>query len=200
VLILVIISYLLGSICFGKIIARMARGVDISDIGSQNVGATNVAREIGLKWGFLTLVLDSLKGFLPTAAAFVLHKGDFNPETVASVCGLAAFIGHNYSIFLKFKGGKGVATALGVFLVLCPVCVVGSVALFLVLVGFMGYISLASIAAAVSMPFFLLISGKPPVLLGVAFLISGFITFAHRGNILRLLQKREPKWRKSAPM
>jgi acyl phosphate:glycerol-3-phosphate acyltransferase len=200
VLILVIISYLLGSICFGKIIARMARGVDISDIGSQNVGATNVAREIGLKWGFLTLVLDSLKGFLPTAAAFVLHKGDFNPETVASVCGLAAFIGHNYSIFLKFKGGKGVATALGVFLVLCPVCVVGSVALFLVLVGFMGYISLASIAAAVSMPFFLLISGKPPVILGVAFLISGFITFAHRGNILRLLQKREPKWRKSAPM
>jgi glycerol-3-phosphate acyltransferase PlsY len=198
--IFVVLSYLAGSIPFGKIIARMAKGLDISAVGSRNIGATNVAREIGLKWGLLTLLLDCLKGLGPSAAAFAFYKGDFNPATVAAVSGLAAFIGHQFSLFLKFKGGKGVATALGVFLVLCPLCVAGSLALFVVLVYFMGYISLASMGASAAMPFFLLLSTKPPMHAGVAFLISGLIALAHRDNIRRLLQKQEPKWRRNTPM
>lgn len=192
--IFVFLSYLAGSIPFGKIIARMAKGLDISTVGSRNIGATNVAREIGLKWGLLTLLLDCLKGLGPTVAACVLYKGHFNPETVAAASGLAAFIGHQFSLFLKFKGGKGVATALGVFLVLCPICVAGSLVVFVVLVYLMGYISLASMTASVSMPFFLLVSTKPPIHAGVAFVISALIAVAHRDNIIRLIQNQEPKW------
>lgn len=192
-------SYLAGSIPFGKMIARKAKGLDIATVGSRNIGATNVAREIGLKWGLLTLLLDCLKGFLPTAAAFVLCKEHFNPETVAAFGGVAAFIGHRFSVFLKFKGGKGVATALGVFLVLCPGCVAGSLVVFMVLVYLMGYISLASITASGSMPFLLLIFDKPPIHIGAAFLIAALIIHAHRDNIMRLMHKQEPKWGREKP-
>lgn len=172
----------------------MAKGLDISTVGSRNIGATNVAREIGLKWGLLTLLLDCLKGFGPTVAACFLYKGHLNPETVAAASGFAAFIGHQFSLFLKFKGGKGVATALGVFLVFCPICVAGSLVVFVVLVYLMGYISLASMTASVSMPFFLLLSTKPSMHAVVALLISALIAVAHRNNIVRLIQKQEPKW------
>jgi glycerol-3-phosphate acyltransferase PlsY len=198
-IIFVISGYLAGSIPFGKIIARTAKGLDISTVGSRNIGATNVAREIGFKWGILTLLLDALKGAVPTAAAFTMYDGSFNPATVAALSGMAAFLGHRFSVFLAFRGGKGVATALGVFFVLCPVCVAGSLGIFIVLVYVMGYISLASMGASLSMPVFLLLAGTPPGHAWVALLVSALIVLAHRDNILRMARKQEPKWRTKTP-
>ncbi|HDR15206.1 MAG TPA: glycerol-3-phosphate 1-O-acyltransferase, partial [Desulfobacteraceae bacterium] len=169
--------------------------IDISTVGSGNIGATNVAREIGVKWGALTLILDCLKGLAPTAVAVTSYSGHFEPSTMAALSGLAALIGHQFSVFLKFKGGKGVATALGVFIVLCPVCVASALVVFVLLVYIPGYISLASMGASVCMPVFLIFSDAPDINTAAGFLIAGLIVLAHRDNILRLKQKQEPRWR-----
>ncbi len=197
--ILIISSYIAGSIPFGKMVARRIMRIDISSVGSGNIGATNVAREIGLKWGFVTLVLDCLKGWAPAFAAEILYRGSFNSAAVAAACGLAALIGHQFSIFLRFDGGKGVATALGFFLVLCPSCVAAAGGIFVVVVYVKGYVSLASICAAGSMPLLLVVSGAPVVYTLAGLLSFGLISWAHRGNIMRLIENREPRWTDRCP-
>jgi acyl phosphate:glycerol-3-phosphate acyltransferase len=189
-IILIIASYLLGAIPTGVILAKAFAGRDIRQEGSGNIGATNVTRVLGKKVGALTLVGDLLKGFLPVWAGFVI-TGSLN---VACLMGLAAFLGHLFPVYLGFKGGKGVATALGVFLYLSPIVILIEVIIFAFAVGVWKYVSLGSIIAAVSMPLLLLMIAfpKPIVLLSIIFAI--LIIIKHRSNIQRLMSGTENKF------
>jgi glycerol-3-phosphate acyltransferase PlsY len=187
----VVIGYLCGSIPFGLLIARR-RGVDPRTTGSGNIGATNVARALGKKTGALVLAIDALKGALPTALAMVAIDGRGGPWMVPAV-GLAAITGHCFPVWLALRGGKGVATALGVFLVLDPIAVVGSALVFAILYLPLRVVSLASMAAAISFPVFLLLLGRPSQWIDLALIASIVIVLRHRENIRRLLGRRELK-------
>ena len=184
------LAYLLGSIPTGLLLAR-AFGVDIRTTGSGNIGATNVYRTLGRKVGVMTLVGDCLKGVIPVLVARGLG---FDVAWVAAI-GFAAFIGHVYTMFLGFKGGKGVATALGVFLAVSPLAVLLALAVFAVVVGTWRYVSLASISAAAAMPLFVFfLDGRTPVVLmtvGIALLV----VFKHKDNIQRLRAGTESKFK-----
>ncbi|HZV80874.1 MAG TPA: glycerol-3-phosphate 1-O-acyltransferase PlsY [Geobacteraceae bacterium] len=187
---LTIIAYFLGSIPTGLLLAKAA-GVDIRSSGSGNIGATNVYRTLGRSVGVMTLVGDCLKGLLPVVAARYLALSD---PWVAAV-GLAAFLGHVYTIFLGFKGGKGVATALGVFLGVSPLAVVGALAIFVAIVWKSRYISLGSITAAAVMPGLVaVIDGRPPLVLMSVF-IAALVVWKHRENIQRLRAGVENKFK-----
>jgi glycerol-3-phosphate acyltransferase PlsY len=146
-IVLIVLGYLLGSVPVGFLLG-LRSGVNVRETGSGNVGATNVARVVGKRQGILTLIADTAKGFLPVILAIQL--GASLAATV--LVGAAAFIGHLYPIFLKFKGGKGVATALGVFLALAPLVTLVLVALFAVTVLTSRIVSLSSLIAAVAAP------------------------------------------------
>ena len=149
-------SYLLGSIPFGYILVRLSQGIDVRSIGSGNIGATNVARTGGKKLAILTLLLDALKGWLPVFV--ILHTplvaaaGATERHTIAAFAALMAVVGHIFTVWLGFKGGKGVATGLGVFLALAPRAVLCSLALFVLVVAVTRYVSLGSILAALLFP------------------------------------------------
>ena len=144
---LCLISYLIGSIPFGVVLARAQR-VDIRKQGSGNIGATNVARVMGKKAGLLTLLGDVLKGLLVVFGASLLYE----KPLVIALAGLMVFLGHLYSVFLKFKGGKGVATSLGLFLYIMPWATLGAVGVFSLCLWISGTVSVGSIMAAVSLP------------------------------------------------
>ena len=146
---LILIAYLCGSIPTGLILSRIIAGIDVRKYGSHNIGATNVYRILGKKLGGLTLLGDVLKGFLPVYLVSKITGSD----TWTSMAALAAFLGHLYPVYLKFSGGKGVATALGVFLVLSPQIVVINFLIFVLIVGIFRYVSLGSVFAALVMPF-----------------------------------------------
>jgi len=146
---LCLVSYLIGSIPFGVVLAR-ARNMDIREHGSGNIGATNVARVMGKKAGLLTLLGDVLKGFLVVFGAGSLYE---KPMLIA-LAGLMVFLGHLYSIFLKFKGGKGVATSLGLFSYIMPWATLCAVGVFSICLWISGYVSIGSIMAAISLPLF----------------------------------------------
>jgi len=188
-----VFSYLLGAIPFGRVIgARVAR-IDVRQGGSGNIGATNVARQVGLKWGVVTLVLDALKGAIPVVVAGVLTEG---ARGLPEACGLAAILGHQFSVFLGFGGGKGVATALGVFAALQPLVCVGSIIVFLAVVAFFDYVSLGSIAAAWSIPLLTGVMGSPLERVVVGLIAAALITVRHRENIERLIKGNETHWKK----
>ena len=149
-IILISVSYLIGSIPFGVVIARLLGKADPRSGGSGNIGATNVSRTLGKGAGIATLICDVLKGSLPVAYALYFHPGA--NSFIVSLTALAAFSGHLFPVYLRFKGGKGVATALGVMIVISPVATVLLVAVFVVLVALTRYVSLGSICAAVTMP------------------------------------------------
>jgi len=189
-LVLTIVAYFLGSIPTGLLLAKAA-GVDIRSSGSGNIGATNVYRTLGRSVGVMTLVGDCLKGLLPVLAARYLALSD---PWVAAV-GLAAFLGHVYTIFLGFKGGKGVATALGVFLGVSPLAVAGALVIFIAVVWKSRYISLGSITAAAVMPGLVaVIDGRPPLVLMSA-LVAALVVWKHRENIQRLRAGVENKFK-----
>jgi len=189
-------AYLLGSIPFGVMIGRFFGHVDVSKVGSGNIGAANVAREAGVKWGLLTLVLDALKGFMPVALAYHSIGPAVDPtEVLVGIVGTAALLGHQFPIYNRFKGGKGIATGLGVFLALSPMACLLSGTVFVVMVILWGYISLGSILAALVLPLWLLVLGHPKQLVLLSLVIALLITFLHRGNIQRLLQGNERRWR-----
>jgi glycerol-3-phosphate acyltransferase PlsY len=192
-LFLIIASYFLGSIPTGVILAKVFAGRDIRREGSGNIGATNVARVLGKKIGVLTLVGDLLKGFIPVFAGCYL----ISSLLLGCLMGLAAFLGHLFPIYLGFKGGKGVATALGVFLYLSPVVILIEVVIFAAAVGISRYVSLGSLIAAATMPILLLLMSFPQavVLLSIAFALLIFIK--HRSNIERLLGGTENKFGKT---
>src|SRR6266446_9800493 len=149
ILLIPVVAYLLGSIPFGLILAELSGRGDVRKEGSGNIGATNVSRVAGPLAGILTLLLDGAKG-----AVAVLLAGRYSNDSATwmVIAGLAALVGHCFPLWLKFKGGKGVATAAGVYLALCPPAFLGGLILFLLVAGFSRYVSLGSVAAAVAMP------------------------------------------------
>jgi acyl phosphate:glycerol-3-phosphate acyltransferase len=192
----VLIAYLLGSIPFGKIIARKVARIDITKHGSGNIGATNVAREVGTLWGLLTLILDLLKGFLPVFLLFRHFSGTGSSTGWnIAVVSLAALLGHQFSVFEKFHGGKGVATALGVYLAVSPLSCLAALFIFVVVVFLWDIISLASMISAASMPVLLSLMGYPPPVIGAALVTAALIVLKHRDNIGRIRSGQERKWR-----
>ena len=188
VYLLLIFAYLLGSVPTGYILGSLA-GVDVRKTGSGNVGATNVARVVGKRHGILTLVADIAKGFIPIAVAFSLG---LTPTATAFV-GIAAFLGHLYPVFLRFQGGKGVATALGVFLGLAPWATLVLMAIFVLVVLATRVVSLSSIVAAAFAPIVFWFFFHSPILTGTSLFIAVMIILRHRGNIQRLLLGTEPR-------
>jgi glycerol-3-phosphate acyltransferase PlsY len=183
-------AYLLGSIPTGLLLGK-AYGIDVRKEGSGNIGATNLYRTVGRKVGVITLIGDCLKGMLPVLAV----KFSALPADYAAWVGLAAFCGHVFSVFLKFKGGKGVATALGVFLGLAPLAVAGAVAAFVVVMLVWRYVSLGSIAAAAVMPIAVWVLGGGRVLGVVTMLIAVIVIIRHLENIKRLVAGTENRFK-----
>lgn len=189
-------AYLLGSIPFGLLLSKLFGGGDVRKAGSGNIGATNVARVAGPLAGILTLALDAAKG-----AAAVWLAAHFANQSAAWMIGtgLAALIGHCFPVWLRFHGGKGVATAAGVFLMLCPLAMLGSVILFVLVVVFWRYVSLASMSAAAAMPllvyFFWAPHHAPPLVVTFGALAAAvLVVYKHDANIQRLVEGREPRF------
>jgi glycerol-3-phosphate acyltransferase PlsY len=189
-------AYFLGSIPFGLILAKLFAGSDIRKSGSGNIGATNVARVAGPAAGILTLLLDVAKG---SAAVWLAGRFTDQSSTAMTLAAATALIGHCYPVWLKFKGGKGVATALGVFLMLAPWAALGALLVFIVVSVAWRYVSLGSVSAAAAMPllmYFLWAPGHAPPLVvdfGTLF-ASGLVIFNHDANLQRLMDGTEPKF------
>ena len=189
-----LVAYLLGSIPFGLLIVKAQGGPDIREIGSGNIGAANVTRHAGKFAGILTLLFDAGKGYLAVWLAGHFTSGNIRWMIVAAVC---AVVGHMFPVWLGFKGGKGVATGLGVFLPVCWQAVAAGVVLWLLMVIFWRYSSLGSISAAVALPLFVYLlyapGHAPPefVTLGTV-VISVLVLVKHRPNIARLVAGDEP--------
>jgi glycerol-3-phosphate acyltransferase PlsY len=184
----VMAAYVSGSLPVGVWIGNWV-GVDVRRAGSGNIGATNVARTAGRRAGLLTLLGDVAKGVVPTLLARLMLT---DPWAIA-LTGLAAVFGHLFSVFLRFSGGKGVATALGVFVVLTPAAAALSVLLFAVTAFLTGYISLASILGAVALPPVAIVCGYPAPSSVVATVIAISIIVRHRDNLSRLRSGVEPR-------
>jgi glycerol-3-phosphate acyltransferase PlsY len=195
-IIVVIIAYLLGSIPFGYLIVRGKEGGDVRQTGSGGTGATNVSRRAGKAAGVLTLLLDALKG----AAAVGIAQFFSGNGWVVSAAAIAVIVGHIFPVWLGFRGGKGVATGVGVFLVLMPVAVLCAGVIFVPIVFFTRYVSLGSMIAAITIPLFVWLQTLfvAPVadlrpLLTAAIAGALLILFAHRGNIERLASGTESR-------
>ena len=189
VLISLAVSYLVGSIPSGYIITKAVKGVDIREVGSGNIGATNVKRALGTKWFFIVLALDALKGYLP-----VILAKQFFPHLTAlpELNAIAAVLGHTFTIFLNFKGGKGVATGLGIFIALAPMASLSCLVLFVFVVWAFGYISLGSILAAFFLPPLVFIYGESGFYLSLV--MAAFVIYKHRENIERVENGTESKF------
>lgn len=187
-----IVIYLIAAIPSGIVLARVMGYEDVRDKGSGNIGATNVYRVAGKLAGILTLIGDILKGFFPLLA----YKAWLAPtSTQLGVACAMAIVGHCYPVYLKFKGGKGVATALGIFLVLSPQAVLGAALVFILAVAISRFISLGSVLAAMSAPLLVLMLGHPqPEFLATLF-IAALIIWRHRTNIKRLLDGSENRFK-----
>ena len=183
-------AYLLGAVPFGLFIAKALAGIDVRTVGSGNIGATNVLRAAGARAAVLTLLADCLKGVIP-----VLLAGTFFPHTpVAVLAGMAAIVGHNYPVYLGFKGGKGVATSLGVVLAASPLLGLLCLATWLVAAIIWRYSSLSALAAFAVYPLatFATRNGDTPQG-ALSLFVFGMIYYRHRENIKRLLAGTEPK-------
>lgn len=188
-------SYLIGAVPFGLVLSRSSN-VDIRKSGSCNIGATNVARLLGKKMGVLTLLLDITKGFLPMYIAGLIIGDAQDRNLVVGLCGVATVLGHMYPVYLSFKGGKGVATGLGVFLYLAPLTVLFSLGIFIAAVGLSGFVSLGSLLASAAVPFWLYLLAEPTWKILVASFIGCMIWYKHAPNIKRLLSGTEKSWKK----
>lgn len=200
---LVSAAYLIGSVPFGYLLARFVRGLDIRTVGSGNIGATNVGRVMGRPWGILVFALDVLKGFLPIMAVETIFRPglvqlDLQPGLLAAAVGLATVIGHNWPVFLRFRGGKGVATTCGVFLALFWQGVLISAGVWAVAAMVTRYVSLASMLAGVALLVSVFALREDPLggsryLTALAGLGAVMSVMRHRGNIQRLLRGAENK-------
>jgi glycerol-3-phosphate acyltransferase PlsY len=190
------LAYLLGSIPFGLILAKILGGSDIRKSGSGNIGATNVARVVGPAAGILTLLLDVAKGAF---AVWLAGRFSGHSATMLMLAGVAALLGHCFPVWLKFKGGKGVAPALGVFVMLAPWAAFGALAFFLVVTLVWRYVSLGSVSAAAAMPllvyFFWAPGHAPPLVVTFGTLFaSALVIFKHDANLQRLVDGTESKF------
>lgn len=214
----VIIAYLFGSVPFGYLIVRATQGADVRETGSGGTGATNVSRRAGKAAGVLTLVLDALKGAAAAVIAKLIlglavlelssavrphYEGAFESAYWwLAAAAIAVIVGHIFPIWLRFRGGKGVATGVGVFLILTPIAVALALVIFVLVVWRTRYVSLGSILAAVSIPLFLLmqhefiqpVESLPPMM-SAAMVGAALIVFAHRENIRRLISGNENRFK-----
>ena len=192
-----IIVYLIGSIPFAYIYAKVFRKIDIREHGSGNVGATNVVRVLGTKAGVIVLLLDMLKGFVPVLIFTHCIGWTKDIQWVPVLIGIFAILGHTFTVFLSFKGGKGVATSAGVFLALSPYAVIGTLLLFAIIVWISKYVSLGSMVAAlflVLVQTFMYYQGySNPYILAFALILAFFIIYKHKSNISRLIKGTENK-------
>jgi len=186
---LVVFTYFLGSVSFGYLIGLLI-GRDVRKVGSGNIGATNVMRAAGKTAGIITLVLDTAKGYVAVFLGEQLYGHD---ESLPLICGVAALLGHCFPVFLKFKGGKGVATGLGVFLRIAPLYVIFAASVFLIVTLITKYVSAGSMAGAATMPIALSIGGASAVTTLLAAAIAALIILKHHKNIARLLKGEENK-------
>lgn len=186
-----IFAYFLGSIPFGLFIGKICCGIDIRNDGSKSTGATNVARLCGFKYGVAALILDVAKGFIPVImASQYSHNWIF-----ISLVGAAAILGHVFSMFMDMKGGKAVATTVGVFFALAPAAILYSIICLFAVIYLSGFVSMGSLTLAVVLPVFCLITGKigmVPLACGVTLLLF----WTHRANIQRLAKGEEISWKK----
>jgi glycerol-3-phosphate acyltransferase PlsY len=192
-LLAIIVAYLLGAIPFGFLLVKLTRGADVRNSGSGNIGATNVLRTTGRAAAAATLALDIAKGFAAVWLAAELTGGA--PEWT-SLAALAVMAGHAYPVFLKFRGGKAVATFVGAFAYLTPLPLAAVLLLFAIAVVVTGYISAASILAAITFPFGVWIILHPPVqVTAAAFIAGAFIVCRHKSNLVRLRGGKENVFR-----
>lgn len=185
----VVISYMLGSISFSILIAKWFKGIDIRNHGSGNAGATNTLRVLGKGPGAAVFLLDIVKGIAAVMIGYLLSDG----EWTAVLCGLAAIVGHNWPIWFGFKGGKGIATTVGVLasLAFMPTLIAGIIAIAAIAVT--RYVSLGSLLFALAAPVLILVWQKPYPLFWASLLICIFAFVRHRSNIVKLLQGNENK-------
>ncbi|SHO49413.1 glycerol-3-phosphate 1-O-acyltransferase PlsY [Desulfopila aestuarii] len=188
-------SYLLGAVPFGLVIGKLA-GKDVRKEGSKNIGATNVSRLLGKKLGFVTLICDCLKGYLPMLMAATLLENEPNVNLMVALCGIAAVLGHMFPIYLGFKGGKGVATGLGVFLYLSPLAILISLGVFAGSVALSGFVSVGSLLSSALMVIWLWLLGQSKITMMTAAIVAALIWLKHHENIGRLLKGEEKSWKK----
>jgi glycerol-3-phosphate acyltransferase PlsY len=193
-----LIAYLLGSIPTGYLLVRFVRHEDVRATGSGNIGATNVARSGGKGLGIATLVLDALKGFVAVTFAWHMaqHTGFPNGYDLEAMAGLFAVLGHIFTVWLGFKGGKGVATALGVFLALMPMTTLFALAVFIVVFALTRYVSLASILSAAAIAVLcIVLDTRRQIIVDIVYIaIPLLVIVKHHANISRLLSRTEPKF------
>ena len=185
-----IVSYLFGSIPTGYLVAK-ARGVDIRSVGSGNIGATNAFRVLGKTAGVTVLLVDAVKGYV--ACRFVAFGPGAPSETHQMIAGLFAILGHNYTCWLRFKGGKGIATTAGVLLALAPVGFAVAIVTFLIVLGLSRYVSLGSIIAAIVLPFGVWLGGGSVPMISLMAFLGGMAIYKHRSNIKRLMAGTESR-------
>ena len=196
ILLLILVAYLLGSIPFGLLFARLFGGGDVRQSGSGNIGAANVTRVAGPLPGILTLVFDAGKGAL---AVWLAMHFTASSATAMMLGGLAALLGHCFPLWLRFKGGKGVATGLGVFAVLCPLAALAAALFFVLVFLFWRFVSLASISAAAALPLLVYVlwapHHAPPLVVSFGTLFaSALIIYKHDANLQRLVEGTEPRF------
>jgi glycerol-3-phosphate acyltransferase PlsY len=185
-LLAVVVAYLMGSIPFAQLLSQR-RGVDLRRVGSGNVGATNVLRTLGVRTAVVAMVLDAVKGALAVLVAQRMTSG-VTPPVAA---GLASMIGHVYPVWLRFRGGKGVATAAGAFAVLTPAALGIAAGVFLLVVSLTRFISVGSMAAAVTLAGWAIVSGAPAVVGVGASIAAAMVLIGHRANLSRLVAGTE---------
>jgi len=186
----IILPYLLGSISFGIIVTKLKKGIDIRDFGSGNTGFTNVLRVVGKGPAIIVLVCDALKGSIGVLLGYYLGEASYG---YAVLGGLSTMIGHTYPIYYGFKGGKGVATGLGVILTLVPDVTLIALIIFIITVFFSRYVSLGSLLAALSVPIVTYLLEKPLPIFIFGLIGSIFVVYTHKANIVRLVQGQENK-------
>ena len=198
-ILLMALSYILGSVPNALWIGKVFKGIDVREHGSKNTGSTNAARVLGAKLGILTLILDISKGLVPTLIAILLKVDFFENLTKIEnldyvLVGICAILGHVFSIFMNFKGGKAVATTLGVFLVLVPKAILFTAIVFFVVFAIFRYVSLSSIFAAISLPIFTYFLYQQIIYVILGILIAILIVAKHKSNIERLRNGTESKF------
>jgi glycerol-3-phosphate acyltransferase PlsY len=184
---LLVAAYLIGGLPSGYIIARFAGHIDIRQKGSGNIGTTNVYRALGFRWALVTFIADALKGFVPVILVSLLSGSDW----WNAGAGLLAVLGHLFSPYLRFRGGKGVATAFGAILCLVPVAALIDLALWALLAFPFKIISLASLVAAAALPILVVVLSPSPAFRLLAICLLILIVFSHRDNISRLIRGDE---------
>lgn len=195
IILFAVLAYLLGSIPFGLVLTRMAGYGDIRKIGSGNIGATNVLRTGNKKLALATLLLDGGKGALAVGLTFLAIKmnlGTISPYALYAA-GLFSIVGHCFPVWLKFKGGKGVATTLGMFLALAPLSGIAAIVTWLLMAALFRFSSLAALAAMLSTPVSAYVIYKDPILAGVSLFVASLVWYRHKTNIERLIKGEEPK-------